>query len=59
MIISLFLITNCSKNSAMKPEDFKNKEPRLIKKNIYQEMLKHGGFFKIDLAKLQDSFQQT
>ena len=30
LIISLFLITNCSKNNAMKPEDFKNKEPRLI-----------------------------
>ena len=30
LIIFLFLITNCSKNSAMKPEDFKNKEPRLI-----------------------------
>ena len=30
LIISLFLITSCSNNSAMKPEDFKNKEPRLI-----------------------------
>ena len=30
LIIPLFLITNCSKNNAMKPEDFKNKEPRLI-----------------------------
>ena len=30
LIISLFLITSCSDNSAMKPEDFKNKEPRLI-----------------------------
>ena len=30
LIICLFLITNCSKNSSMKPEDFKNKEPRLI-----------------------------
>ena len=30
LIISLFFITSCSKNSAMKPEDFKNKEPRLI-----------------------------
>ena len=30
LIISLFLITSCSKNSSMKPEDFKNKEPRLI-----------------------------
>ena len=30
LIISLLLITNCSNNSAMKPEDFKGKEPRLI-----------------------------
>ena len=30
LIIVLFLITSCSNNSAMKPEDFKNKEPRLI-----------------------------
>ena len=30
LIISLFLITNCSNNNAMKPEDFKDKEPRLI-----------------------------
>ena len=30
LIISIFLITSCSNNSAMKPEDFKNKEPRLV-----------------------------
>ncbi len=30
LIISFFLITSCSINSTMKPEDFKNKEPRLI-----------------------------
>ena len=30
LIIAIFLITSCSNNSAMKPEDFKNKEPRLI-----------------------------
>ena len=30
LIISLILITSCSKNSAMKPIDFENKEPRLI-----------------------------
>ena len=30
LIISLFLITNCSNNSSMKPEDFKDKKPRLI-----------------------------
>ena len=30
LIISIFLITSCSNNSVMKPEDFKNKEPRLV-----------------------------
>ena len=30
LIISLFLITNCSNNSVMKPEDFKDKEPKLV-----------------------------
>ena len=30
LIISIILITSCSKKNSMKPEDFKNKEPRLI-----------------------------
>jgi len=30
LIILLFLTTSCSNNSAMKPEDFKDKKPRLI-----------------------------
>ena len=30
LIIVLFLITSCSNNSAMKPEDFKDKKPRLL-----------------------------
>ena len=30
LIISLFLITNCSNNNSMKPEDFKDKKPRLV-----------------------------
>ena len=30
LIILLFLITSCSNNSAMKPEDFKDKKPRLV-----------------------------
>ena len=38
LIISLFFITSCSKNSAMKPEDFKNKEPRLIIEEYLSEM---------------------
>ena len=38
LIISIFLITSCSNNSAMKPEDFKNKED-FIQKYIFP-----GGF---------------
>ena len=30
LIISLILITSCSGNQAMKPQDFKDKVPRLI-----------------------------
>ena len=30
LIISLFLITSCSNSNSMKPQDFQNKEPRLI-----------------------------
>ena len=43
LIISLFLITNCSNNSAMKPEDFKNKEPRLIIENYLSGNVKAWG----------------
>ena len=40
LIILLFLTTNCSKNSVMKPEDFKNKEPRLIIENYLESYFK-------------------
>ena len=30
LIIFVFLITSCTKKNSMKPEDFKNKEPKLI-----------------------------
>ena len=43
LIISFFLITSCSINSAMKPEDFKNKEPRLIIENYLSGNVKAWG----------------
>ena len=43
LIIFLFLTTNCSQNSAMKPEDFKNKEPRLIIENYLSGNVKAWG----------------
>ena len=58
LIISLFLITSCSNNSAMKPEDFKNKEPRLIIEEYLSGNVKAWVFYKIDREKLQDNFLQ-
>ena len=43
LIICLFLITSCSKNSSMKPEDFKNKEPRLIIEEYLSGIVKAWG----------------
>ena len=57
LIILVFLITSCSNNSAMKPEDFKNKEPRLIIEEYLTGKLKPGVFYKIDREKLQDNSQ--
>ena len=59
LIISLFLITSCSKNISMKPEDFKNKEPRLIIEEYLSGNVKAWGVHKIDQEKLQDNFLQT
>jgi PBP1b-binding outer membrane lipoprotein LpoB len=57
LIMSVFLITSCSNKSAMKPEDFKNKEPRLIIEEYLSGNVKAWGVCKIDLVKLLDSFQ--
>ncbi len=58
LIIVLFLITSCSNNSAMKPEDFKNKEPRLIIEEYLSGNVKAlGVYYKIDQEKLQDNSQ--
>ena len=59
LIILLFLTTSCSNNSAMKPEDFKNKEPRLIIEEYLSGNVRLGVFYKIDQEKLQDNFLQT
>ena len=56
LIISIFLITSCSNNSAMKPEDFKNKEPRLVIEEYMTGNVKAWVFYKTDQEKLQDSF---
>ena len=58
LIICAFLITSCSKNSAMKPEDFKNKEPRLIIEDYLLGNVKAGAYYKIDQVKLLGNFLQ-
>ena len=39
LIIVLFLITSCSNNSAMKPEDFKNKDNIVLNPEDNNELL--------------------
>ena len=54
--MSLFLITNCSNNSAMKPEDFKNKEPRLIIENYLSGNVKAWGVLQNRSGKVTRQF---
>ena len=56
LIISVMLFTSCTKNSSMKPEDFKNKEPRLVIEEYMTGNVKLGVYCKIDLEKLLDNF---
>ena len=56
LIISLFLITNCSNNNAMKPEDFKNKEPRLIIEEYLSGNIKAWGVLQNRSGKVTRQF---
>ena len=56
LIIFLFLITNCSNNSAMKPEDFKNKEPRLVIENYLSGNVKAWGVLQNRSGKVTRQF---
>ena len=56
LIIFLFLITNCSNNSAMKPEDFKNKEPRLIIEDYMSGNVKAWGVLQNRSGKVTRQF---
>ena len=56
LIISLFLITSCSNNSAMKPEDFKNKEPRLIIEEYLSGNVKAWGVLQNRSGKVTRQF---
>ena len=56
LIISLLLITNCSNNSAMKPEDFKGKEPRLIIEEYLSGNVKAWGVLQNRSGKVTRQF---
>ena len=56
LIISLFLITNCSNNSAMKPEDFKGKKPRLIIEEYLSGNVKAWGVLQNRSGKVTRQF---
>ena len=56
VIISLFLITSCFNNSAMKPEDFKNKEPRLIIEEYLSGNVKAWGVLQNRSGKVTRQF---
>ena len=56
LIISLFLITNCSNNSSMKPEDFKDKKPRLIIEEYLSGNVKAWGVLQNRSGKVTRQF---
>ena len=56
LIILLFLITSCSNNNAMKPEDFKNKEPRLIIEEYLTGNVKAWGVLQNRFGKVTRQF---
>ena len=56
LIISLILITSCSTNSTMKPEDFKNKEPRLIIEEYLSGNVKAWGILQNRSGKVTRQF---
>ena len=56
LIISIFLITSCSKNNSMNPEDFKNKEPRLIIEKYLSGNVKAWGVLQNRSGKVTRQF---
>ena len=56
LIIFLLLITNCSDNNKMKPEDFKNKEPRLIIEEYFNGDVNAWGVLQNRFGKVTRQF---
>ena len=56
LIIIYAFITSCSTNSNMKPEDFKNKEPRLIIEEYLSGNVKAWGILQNRSGKVTRQF---
>ena len=56
LIITLIFITSCSKNNVMKPQDFKNKEPRLIIEEYLSGNVKAWGVLQNRSGKVTRQF---
>ena len=56
LIITLFLITSCSNISSMKPEDFKNKEPKLVIEKYLSGNVKAWGVLQNRSGKVTRQF---
>ena len=56
LIILLFLTTSCSNNNAMKPEDFKDKKPRLIIEEYLSGNVKAWGVLQNRSGKVTRQF---
>ena len=57
LIISLFFITSCSNKSSMKPEDFKNKKPRLVIEEYLSGNVKAWGVLQNRSGKVTRQFK--
>jgi hypothetical protein len=56
LIICLLFITNCSSNNVMKPEDFKDKKPRLIIEEYLSGNVKAWGILQNRSGKVTRQF---
>ena len=56
LIISVMLFTSCTKNSSMKPEDFKDKEPKLIIEEYLSGNVKAWGVLQNRSGKVTRQF---
>jgi len=56
LLICVFLVTNCSSKNAMKPEDFKDKTPRLIIENYLSGNVKAWGILQNRSGKVTRQF---